>query len=237
MIYELRLYAIAAGRMADVHDRFNHHFPALFAKHGVDCVARWVALAGPDAPRFVYMMAYRDYAHREAVWASFYQDAEWWRVRAETNAGHEIVERPHHFFMKPNAAWVTDAKPDEAVGGLHELVQQQIAPGQSANANAFLKEQWLPLLHEAGARVLGVFDVAAGSGMPKIVLMHAWRDAAAFRCQTRCWSRPEFRCSCKPVARIGQIEVAPLLRIVRPRRGPGSKFALFRGERRYFPQI
>ena len=180
MIYELRLYAVAPGRMADVHDRFNHHFPALFAKHGVDCVARWVALAGPDAPRFVYLMAYRDYAHRESVWASFYQDAEWWRIRAETNAGHEMVERHDLFFLKPNAAWASDAAPDEVVGGLHELVQQQLAPGQNANANAFLKDLWLPLLREAGARVLGVFDMAAGAGMQKVVLLHAWSDAAAW---------------------------------------------------------
>jgi len=180
MIYELRLYSVAHGRMTDVHDRFNQHFPALFQRHGVDCVARWTALAGPDAPRFVYMMAYRDYAHREAVWASFYQDADWWRIRAETNAGHEMVQRHDLFFLKPNAAWPAEPAPGEAVGGLHELVQQQLAPGQNASANTFLKETWLPLLKEAGARVLGVFDMAAGTGMPKIVLLHAWPDAAAW---------------------------------------------------------
>jgi len=180
MIYELRLYSVAPGRMADVHDRFNNHFPALFAKHGVNCVGRWNAVAGPDAPRFVYLMAYRDYAEREAVWASFYQDAEWWRIRAETNAGHEMVERHDLFFLKPNVAWADDAAPDQAVGGLHELVLQQVAPGQNANANTFLKETWLPLLLEAGARVLGVFDVAAGSGMQKVVLLHAWPDAATW---------------------------------------------------------
>ena len=180
MIYELRLYSVAPGRMQDVHDRFNHHFPALFARHGVNCVGRWNAVAGPDAPRFVYLMAYRDYAEREAVWASFYQDADWWRIRAETNAGHEMVERHDLFFMKPNVAWTADAAPDAAVGGIHELVQQQIAPGQNANANSFLKETWLPLLREAGARVLGVFDMAAGAGMQKVVLLHAWPDAAAW---------------------------------------------------------
>lgn len=185
MIYELRLYAVAPGRMADVHDRFNHHFPALFAKHGVDCVARWYAVAGPDAPRFVYLMAYPDYATRESVWASFYQDDEWWRVRAATNAGHEMVERHDLFFLKPNAAWAQEPAPPEAVGGLHELVQQQIAPGQGAQATAFLQQTWLPLLREAGARVLGVFDMAAGAGMQKIVLLHAWRDAAAWQAGRR----------------------------------------------------
>ena len=180
MIYELRLYSVAPGRMADVHTRFNEHFPALFAKHGVDCVARWNAVAGPDAPRFVYLMAYRDYAHREAVWASFYADAEWWRIRAETNAGHEMVERHDLFFLKPNAAWTVDADSATAVGGLHELVQQQIAPGQNANANVFLQETWLPLVREAGARVLAVWDMAAGAGMQKIVLLYAWPDAATW---------------------------------------------------------
>lgn len=180
MIYELRLYSVAPGRMADVHNRFNEHLPALFQRHGVNCVGRWSALAGPDAPRFVYLMAYRDYAEREDTWNRFYQDADWWRIRAETNAGHEMVERHHLFFLKPNAAWGPDAAPDEAVGGLHELVQQEIAPGQNAAANAFLQQHWLPLLRECGARVLGVFDMAAGSGMQKIVLLYAWPDAATW---------------------------------------------------------
>jgi len=178
MIHELRLYSVAPGRMADVHARFNDHFPALFRKHGVELVGRWHAVAGPDAPRFVYLLAYRDYAHREAVWASFYGDAEWWRIRAETNAGHEMVERHDLFFLKPNVTWLPDADAGTPVGGLHELVQQQIAPGQNANANIFLQETWLPAVREAGARVLAVWDMAAGAGMQKIVLLYAWPDAA-----------------------------------------------------------
>ena len=180
MIYELRLYSVAPGRMADVHDRFNVHLPALFQRHGVDVVGRWSAVAGPDTPRFVYLIAYRDYAHRESVWAGFYQDADWWRIRADTNAGHEMVERHDLFFLKHNASWPADAAPGEVVGGLHELVQQQVTPGQTGNVNAFVKESWLPLLREAGARVLGVFDMAAGTGMPKMVLLYAWPDAATW---------------------------------------------------------
>lgn len=180
MIYELRLYSVAPARMADVHSRFNEHLPAMFARHGVNCVARWHALAGPDAPRFVYLLAYRDYAEREATWASFYQDPEWLRIRTETNAGHEMVERHDLFFMKPNAAWKLDASPDDVAGGLHELVQQEVAPGRNGDANRYLAETWLPALREAGARLLGVFDMAAGAGMPKIVLLLGWPDAATW---------------------------------------------------------
>ncbi|MGE0330228.1 MAG: NIPSNAP family protein [Ramlibacter sp.] len=185
MIYELRFYSVAPGRMDDVHERFGTHLPALFERHGVNCVGRWSAVAGPDAPRFVYLLAYRDYAHREAVWAGFYQDADWWRVRADTNAGHEMVERHDLFFLKPNAAWVAPAQGDAPVAGLHELVQQQVAPGRNADANKFLADIYLPLLREAGAQVMGVFDMAAGSGMQKIVLLYAWPDAAAWHAGRR----------------------------------------------------
>jgi hypothetical protein len=185
MIYELRLYSVAPGRLADVHARFESHLPALFQRHGVHCVGRWSALAGPDAPRFVYLLAYRDYAHREAIWASFYQDDEWWDIRAATNAGHEMVERHDLLFLKPSAVWEMAAEPGSTVAGLHELVQQEIAPGQSSIANTFLRETYLPLLREAGAQVLGIFDMAAGCGMPKMVFLFAWPDAATWHAGRR----------------------------------------------------
>ena len=177
MIYELRLYAVAPSRMADVHARFDEHLPALFARHGVNCVARWTALAGPDAPRFVYLLAYSDYAHREATWASFYEDPQWLRIRTQTNAGHEMVERHDLLFLKPHAVWLPDPAPDTVAAGLHELVQQEISPGLNGEAHRFMADTWLPALRDAGARVLGVFDMAAGTGMQKIVMLLAWPDA------------------------------------------------------------
>ncbi len=181
MIFELRLYSVTHGRMADANSRFTDHFPALFPRHGVECVGAWNALAGPGAPRFVYLLAYSDYDRREAVWASFYGDPEWTRIRAETNAGHEMIERHDLFFLKPNAAWQLDAAaPQTSAGAVHELVLQQIAPGQNAAVNDFLGTTYLPQLRESGARTLGIFDLASGCGMPQLVMLHAWVDAAAW---------------------------------------------------------
>lgn len=179
MLYELRLYSVAPGRMADVHSRFNTHLPALFARHGVRCVGAWTALAGPASPRFVYLMAYSDYAEREAVWQRFYEDPEWWRIRAETNAGHEMIEQHDLFFLKPNPAWQPGA--DTVIGPdtIYELVLQQVAPGQGAAANEFLRDHYLPALREAGAQVLGVMDFASGTNMPRIAMLQAWNDAAS----------------------------------------------------------
>ena len=163
--------------MADVHDRFLHHLPMLFERHGINLVGKWSAIAGGDAPRFVYLTAYSDYARREAVWGDFYRDDEWWRIRAETNAGHEMVLQHDLLFLKPNPSWDAGLTSVDTVGGLHEMVQHEVAPGRGAEANTFLRDSYLPLLRDAGAQVLGVFDMAAGVGMQKIVLLCAWPDA------------------------------------------------------------
>ena len=174
-------YSVTQGRMADANARFTDHYPTLFPRHGIELAGAWNALAGPGAPRFVYLLAYADYAQREAVWASFYGDPEWGRVRAETNAGHEMIERHDLFFLKPNAAWQLDAAaPKPAAGEVHELVLQQIAPGQNAATNEFLSSTYLPQLRASGARTLGIFDMASGYGMPQLVMLHAWPDAAAW---------------------------------------------------------
>lgn len=182
MIYELRLYAIARSRMADQHARFAGHLPPLFRRHAVPCVGAWTAMAGAATPRFVYLLAYRDYAEREAVWGSFFADADWPRVRDETNGGHEFVERHDLFFLKPNVAWQADqAVIDRSPGVIHELEMQQVMLGQGPATGKFLADSYLPCLREAGAQTLGVFDVASGVGLPKLVMLHAWPDANAWR--------------------------------------------------------
>ena len=184
MIYELRFYQITRGRMADMNARFNQNLIAdLLPRNGVTCVGAWNSLAGPAGPRFVYLLAFRDFAHREEAWGSFYVDPEWARVRAQTNAGHEMVERHDLFFLKPNAAWQPDACAAQAVGTgeVHQLVMQQLGPGQQAGANEFLKGTWLPRLRASGARTLGVFDMVGGNNMQQLVMFHAWPDACAWQ--------------------------------------------------------
>lgn len=176
MIYELRCYDIEPGRMADQYHRFDVLLPSLFQRHRIQCVGSWRADAGANGSRFIYLVAFDDFAHRESSWAGFYADELWWSVRAESNAGSELVERHDIFFLRPNpmfrsAAIVTPTGP-------HELIIQQISAGLSADANGFLREIWLPFMERAGAHTMGVFDVASGCGLPAVAIFLAWPDGA-----------------------------------------------------------
>lgn len=179
MIYELRLYSVVPGRMPDLHARFER-LPPLFKRHGVQCIGQWTVTAGPRMPGFVYLMAYADLAEREARWAPFYTDPDWLSLRAETNAGAEMVERYDLCFLKPNAGWAPDPKDAQrSIGGVHELLMHEAALGQGAATNAFLREVQLPLLRAHGAQVMLVADMASGPRMPQVVTMLGWEDHAA----------------------------------------------------------
>jgi hypothetical protein len=185
MILELRFYQVTQGRIGDQNARLTQHLvPRLFPRHGVRCVGAWNSLAGPAGPRFVYLMAFDTFEQREQAWSSFYADPEWHRVRAETNAGHEMVERHDLFFVRAHACHPHGDAAVPAPGELHELVLQQLAPGEASGAQQFMQEVWLPRLRSSGARTLGVFEMVSGSGMQQVLMFHAWPDAASWHMGT-----------------------------------------------------
>ncbi len=116
MLYELRIYAIPPGRMAEIQDRILTAVPPLFRAHGIRPVGHWSALAGPRLPSFVYLLAWDDAAHRDAAWESFTSDERWWRIRRDSNAGSELVETYALLLMKENKRW-TEVFPVVASAG------------------------------------------------------------------------------------------------------------------------
>lgn len=181
MLYELRFYKVPHGRVEDNDARHRTHLPPIFARHSINVVGRWAGLAGPDLPSFVYIMAYQDFSEREAQWAGFYGDDEWWQIREETNAGSEMVDQYDIHFLKPNAFWQPKALPSgERIDGVHELIFADIGTGKIAAANEFVKSSWIPAIESGGGKIMMVADFVSGIRLPRIALMIAWPDADSY---------------------------------------------------------
>src|SRR5687768_7387316 len=58
MIYELRIYHVAQGKMAALHERFQKFTLAAWAKHVLARVGFWTVLVGPDSNRLYYLLAW-----------------------------------------------------------------------------------------------------------------------------------------------------------------------------------
>jgi hypothetical protein len=86
--FEIRMYTADPSRdgvgqfkggINELHQRFREKEVAIFQKHGAEIVAVWQHLGEPNT--LVWMLAYRDRAHREEVWAAFGKDPEWDALR------------------------------------------------------------------------------------------------------------------------------------------------------------
>jgi len=101
MIYEIRTYELLNHTRKAFHDRFRVHVIRLFQKHGIELVGAWETEIG-DLQNFVYIIKYNDFADRESKWNAFNSDAEWTKIKADTQKKHgQIVWKNHSSLLKP----------------------------------------------------------------------------------------------------------------------------------------
>lgn len=102
MIYELRIYEVAPGKLPAVNERFANHTLKFFEKHGIRVVGFWTEEVG-TSNQLVYMTAFDSLADRERRWGAFQQDPEWLRLRTETEREGPMVLRIHNRILRPTA--------------------------------------------------------------------------------------------------------------------------------------
>jgi NIPSNAP protein len=79
--FELRMYTATneRGDINELHQRFREQEIAIFEKHGAEIIGVWQRLDDPNT--LVWMLSYRDRAHRDEVWAGFAADPDWAALR------------------------------------------------------------------------------------------------------------------------------------------------------------
>ena len=82
--FELRFYTAdpavnGKGGVDDLHQRFRERQIKLLEEHGADMVAHWQRLDNPNT--IVWLLAFRNRAHRDEGFATFRADPEWIALR------------------------------------------------------------------------------------------------------------------------------------------------------------
>jgi len=101
MIYELRTYEAAPGKMAALQTRFREHTMDLFARHGMRVVGFWTYAHGGWTNQLVYMMSYDSMEQRDAQWAAFSSDPDWQRARAASEEAGPLTTRIRSDLLRP----------------------------------------------------------------------------------------------------------------------------------------
>lgn len=100
MIYELRIYETAPGRLPDLNARFANHTLGFFARHGIKVVGFWTEEVGTSS-NLVYILGYENWADREKKWGAFIVDPDWQRVKAETEKNGPLVNKVRNTLLRP----------------------------------------------------------------------------------------------------------------------------------------
>lgn len=103
MIYELRVYHCAPGRLPALHQRFENTTLKLWEKYGIEQLGFWTTLVGSSNQALTYLLKWDSLAERERKWNAFVSDPEWLAKRAESEAQQIIVERVENQMLVPTA--------------------------------------------------------------------------------------------------------------------------------------
>ena len=100
IVYELRVYHAALGKLGELLARFRHHTTKLFEKHGMKNVAYFTPVDEPDKSNIlIYILQHRSRDAATDNWKSFQDDPEWKRVKEESEANGKLTEKVDSTFM------------------------------------------------------------------------------------------------------------------------------------------
>jgi hypothetical protein len=103
MIYEMRIYHCAPGRLPALLNRFDTITLKFWEKYGIRQVGFWTTLVGESNQALTYLLQWESLAEREKKWNAFSTDADWLAKRAATEVEAIIVQRIENSLLAPTA--------------------------------------------------------------------------------------------------------------------------------------
>ncbi len=101
MIYELRIYHAAPGKLPALNARFRNHTLKVWERFGIRQAGFWTTLIGENANALYYLLEWESLAEREQKWNAFVVDKEWVAIRAETEKDGPLVARIANQILTP----------------------------------------------------------------------------------------------------------------------------------------
>src|SRR5262252_6224324 len=103
-VYELRLYHVNEGKLDALVARFRDHTDALFKKHNMKSIGYWQPQDAPASQNLlIYVLEHPSREEAQKNWAAFQADADWKKVKAESEANGALVDHIDRYFMDPTS--------------------------------------------------------------------------------------------------------------------------------------
>ena len=100
VVYELRIYQAAPGKLAELLARFRDHTVKLFDRHGMKSVAYWTPIDEPQKSNtLIYILQHPSREEATDNWKSFQDDPEWKSVKDKSELNGKLTEKIDSTFL------------------------------------------------------------------------------------------------------------------------------------------
>lgn len=100
VIFQLRTYWAASGKVEPLHARFRDLTVGLFARHGMEMVGFWVPNPiTAESGDLVYMLRFADEAAMDKAWDGFRNDPDWVAGKAASEVDGPLVVRITNYVL------------------------------------------------------------------------------------------------------------------------------------------
>ena len=99
MLYEYRCYTVAPGKMPDLQKRFRDHTIRIWERYDIKPVAFFTPVVAANNNQFIFILEFKDMAHRENAWNAFMADPEWQEALARSHDNGIIVTNVENKFL------------------------------------------------------------------------------------------------------------------------------------------
>jgi hypothetical protein len=103
MIYEMRVYRCAPGRLPALLKRFETITIEIWKKHGIRQAGFWTTMVGESNQDLTYLLEWQSLDEREKKWHAFQTDPEWISKRNETERDGPIVASVMNQLLTPTS--------------------------------------------------------------------------------------------------------------------------------------
>jgi heme-degrading monooxygenase HmoA len=182
MLYELRRYDVAAGKLPALIERFGSFTVNKWKEYGFRLIGFWTPVVAEKSNQLVYIWGWESYEERTKKNAAWRSDPERARKWAETEKDGPLVNRVHNQLMEPTSYSQMDRGepygPDVSTRSpyLFELREYQAMPGKITNITDRFGNFTCEAFKKHGFRQVGYWLNRMGANDHQLLYMLAWES-------------------------------------------------------------
>src|SRR5262245_2737045 len=182
MLYELRRYDVAAGKLPALVDRFGSFTVHKWKEYGFRLVGFWTPMMGEKSNQIVYIWAWDSYEERTKKNAAWRADPERAKKWAETQKDGPLVNRVYNQLMEPTSYSQLDNGqsygPDASTRTPYffELREYQAMPQKIVNITDRFGNFTCEAFKKHGFRQVGYWLNRIGGNDHQLTYMLAWES-------------------------------------------------------------